>query len=45
MAVFLLVRHGHNDMIGKKLAGRLPEMRKQNLIEDITVPFGLPFSV
>jgi probable phosphoglycerate mutase len=26
MAVFLLVRHGHNDMIGKKLAGRLPEV-------------------
>jgi len=24
MAVFLLVRHGHNDMIGEKLAGRLP---------------------
>jgi len=24
MAVFLLVRHGQNDMIGKKLAGRLP---------------------
>jgi len=26
MAVFLLVRHGHNDMIGKKLAGRLPDV-------------------
>ncbi len=26
MAVFLLVRHGHNDMIGKKLAGRLPNV-------------------
>lgn len=24
MAVFLLVRHGHNDMIGERLAGRLP---------------------
>ena len=24
MAVFLLVRHGENDMVGKKLAGRLP---------------------
>jgi len=26
MAVFLLVRHGHNDMIGEKLAGRLPDV-------------------
>jgi len=26
MAVILLVRHGHNDMIGKKLAGRLPDV-------------------
>ncbi len=26
MAVFLLVRHGHNDMIGEKLAGRLPNV-------------------
>lgn len=26
MAVFLLVRHGHNDMIGKKLAGQLPDV-------------------
>ncbi|MDF1520492.1 MAG: histidine phosphatase family protein [Brevefilum sp.] len=26
MAVFLMVRHGHNDMIGKKLAGRLPNV-------------------
>jgi probable phosphoglycerate mutase len=24
MAIFLLVRHGQNDMVGKKLAGRLP---------------------
>lgn len=24
MAVFLLIRHGENDMVGKKLAGRLP---------------------
>lgn len=24
MAIFLLVRHGLNDMVGKKLAGRLP---------------------
>jgi probable phosphoglycerate mutase len=26
MAVFLLVRHGHNDMIGEKLAGRMPDV-------------------
>jgi len=26
MAVFLLVRHGHNNMIGEKLAGRLPDV-------------------
>lgn len=26
MAVFLLVRHGHNDMIGERLAGRLPDV-------------------
>ena len=26
MAVFLLVRHGHNDLIGEKLAGRLPNV-------------------
>ena len=26
MAVFLLIRHGHNDMIGEKLAGRLPDV-------------------
>ncbi len=24
MAIFLLVRHGQNDMVGKKLAGRVP---------------------
>ena len=24
MAIFLLVRHGQNDLVGKKLAGRLP---------------------
>ncbi len=26
MAVFLLIRHGENDMVGKKLAGRLPDV-------------------
>lgn len=26
MATFLLVRHGENDMIGKKLAGRIPDV-------------------
>ena len=26
MANFLLVRHGQNDMVGKKLAGRLPDV-------------------
>ncbi len=26
MATFLLIRHGENDMVGKKLAGRLPEV-------------------
>ena len=26
MAIFLLVRHGQNDMVGKKLAGRLPDV-------------------
>ena len=26
MAVFLLIRHGHNDMIGERLAGRLPDV-------------------
>lgn len=26
MAIFFLVRHGQNDMVGKKLAGRLPDV-------------------
>jgi probable phosphoglycerate mutase len=26
MAVLLLIRHGQNDMVGKRLAGRLPEV-------------------
>lgn len=26
MAVLLLIRHGENDMVGKKLAGRLPDV-------------------
>jgi probable phosphoglycerate mutase len=26
MAVFLLIRHGHNDMIGRGLAGRMPDI-------------------
>jgi probable phosphomutase (TIGR03848 family) len=26
MAKFLLIRHGENDMVGKKLAGRLPDV-------------------
>jgi len=26
MAIFLLVRHGNNDLVGKKLAGRLPDV-------------------
>lgn len=26
MAVFLLIRHGQNDMVGEKLAGRLPDV-------------------
>ena len=26
MAIILLVRHGQNDMVGKKLAGRLPDV-------------------
>jgi probable phosphoglycerate mutase len=26
MAIFLLIRHGQNDMVGEKLAGRLPDV-------------------
>lgn len=26
MAVFLLIRHGENDLVGKKLAGRMPDV-------------------
>lgn len=31
MAVFLLIRHAHNDMVGRRLAGRLPHIHLNDL--------------
>lgn len=53
MAIFLLIRHGENDFVGKKLAGRLPgvhlnqkgqEQARQLALKLLTVPIKAVYS-